>query len=92
MNSSETQSRKTALWNGRPVVVLQEMDGNVYNYHGVVIGPEGMSIDDALFALDTAFHRAKLRGGDEWNYDDVLDEMKAAGFEEVLAAEWWEPR
>jgi hypothetical protein len=27
---------------------------------------------------------------DEWNYDDVIAEMEKAGFEHILAAEWWE--
>lgn len=91
-NDRASQSRKTAVWNGRAVIVLQEMDGDEYHFHGVMLGPEGMETERALLELDVAFVRGKFKGGDDWNYDDVLEEMQAAGFEEVLAVEWWEPQ
>lgn len=91
-NGIKGQSRQVALWNDRPVVVLMEDEHGEQYYHGVMIGPAGMSVRAALKKLDAAYRRAVRKAGDEWNYDDVLAEMKAAGFEEVLAAEWWEHR
>lgn len=89
-NSIQGQSRKVKLWKNRPVIVLQEMDGHEYYFHGVMIGPKGMTLAKALKALDKCYLAAVKADPEEWNYDDVIANMKKAGFEEVLAAEWWE--
>lgn len=95
-NTLRTQSRKAALWNDRPVLVLRERDGRDCRYHGVWIGPAGMTVAHALVKADRAFRKAvrdnrnKEEGGSDWNYDDVFENLKAAGFEEIRAAEWWE--
>jgi hypothetical protein len=88
-NDLKSQSRKVSLWNDRPVVVLQEMEDHDYYYHGVVIGPVGMSIEDALARLDQVASEVMVTS-DDWNYDDFLEAVTAAGFEQILAAEWWE--
>lgn len=88
-NTMDNQPRDVALWNGHPVVVINESDGSDTYFHGVMIGPVGMEYDEALAKLDQAFSDAvKAAGDDDWNYDDVIEGMKAAGFEEVRAAVW----
>jgi hypothetical protein len=89
-NTIASQTRNVAPWDGRAVIVIQETDGDEYRYHGVMVGPPGMLIEDALARLDAAYIDGREKGGEDWNYDDVIAEMRAAGFEEVLAAEWWE--
>lgn len=90
-NSVTNQPRKIALWQDRPVVVLigGDLDDEAC-YHGVMAGPAGMSYEEALARLDAAYLGAVETAGEGWNYDDVLDAMKTAGFEEVLAALWGE--
>lgn len=87
-NTLDKQERTVSLWQGRPVIVLNESDGHTVHFHGVMIGPKGMQYDEALHKLDAAFAAGVKKGGEEWNYDDVLEEMKDAGFTEVLAATW----
>jgi len=87
-NGINKQPRTIALWGGRPVVVINESEGREVHFHGVMIGPTGMDYETALNFLDQAFADAVAKGGEEWNYDDVISEMKDAGFEEVLAAVW----
>lgn len=89
-NTLKTQSRGVALWNDRAVIVLQEKEDDVYYYHGLMIGPKGLSIKRALLKLDACYRAAVRKNGDDWDYDDVFNEMVAAGFEMVQAAEWWE--
>jgi hypothetical protein len=86
----ESQGRNIALWNNRPVVLIQEEEDGEYYFHGLMVGPAGMDYQTALKLLDDAYIEARKSGGDEWNYDDVLAAMKAKGFEEILAAQWWE--
>lgn len=89
-NTVKGQPRKVALWNKRPVVVLLEDDGDTTHYHGVMIGPVGMTYATALKKLDEAYDAGVAAGGEAWNYDDVIKKMKEAGFEEVQAAVWYE--
>jgi hypothetical protein len=73
-NTLKTQSRNVALWHERPVIVLQDFDG--HNYRGVVIGPEGMTIPQALTLLDQIFAKTVEDHPDDWNYDEVIQYEK----------------
>lgn len=89
-NSLSQQTRQVALWNNRPVITLNENDGDAHYFHGVMIGPAGMEYPEAMRKLDAAFNAAVAANPDEWNYDEVIAEMEKVGFESVLAAEWFE--
>ncbi len=89
-NTVKTQPRVIALWNDRPVVVLLEEDGRETHYHGIMVGPTGMDYDQALRLLDIAADRVEAVDPDGYSWDDVIERMKAAGFEEVRAAVWYE--
>lgn len=89
-NTVKTQPRVIALWNDRPVVVLLEEDGRETHYHGVMVGPEGMDYNRALRLLDGAAESAEAADPDSYGWDDIIERMKAAGFEEVRAAVWYE--
>lgn len=47
-NTIKDQGRKVALWNGRPVVVLLEYAKPSTHFHGVMLGPVGMTVAYAL--------------------------------------------
>jgi hypothetical protein len=89
-NTVEGQSRTCLSWNGYPVVVLQERDGRTVHFHGVLVGPRGMGHATALRVIDESFNEVVSACPGEWNYDQLLDKLKARGFEEILASEWWE--
>jgi hypothetical protein len=89
--SNSTEDRfEAGLWGKRPVVLLRERDGRESFVHGIVVGPEGMSVEDALATVDTVFHAVVDADRKEWNYGDVLEALTAAGFEAVRPADWWE--
>ena len=44
---------------------------------------------EALDLIDKAFQFTK-EVGDEWNYDDVIDNLKKAGFNHIEPAIWTE--
>ncbi len=93
-----TSDHKPKLWNGRAVVCMLEKDGRERYFHGVFLAPEGMTHAKALKAIDKAFWRAvdagRARNEDDecedWNYDDVHDEMQKLGFENMGASTWRE--
>jgi hypothetical protein len=87
-NTLKTQARKPKLWNGRAVVTLHEDDGKDQYFHGVLIGPEGMTYQKALAAIDKAFNDARREAPGEWAYDEVIANAKKAGFDEIIAAAW----
>ncbi len=86
-NTLSTQGRTVAPWRGRPVVTLNEHDGRDHYFHGIAIGPEGMSIAEALAAIDAAFVKVY---SEDFTYDEVWEALHATGFECILAAEWRE--
>jgi hypothetical protein len=89
-NTVQTQSHEINFWYNYPVIVLQEMDGNDYHYHGLMIGPHGMPYNEALQLLDAAFMKVVNANPFHWDYDDVFSEMNDLKFGEIQAAEWWE--
>lgn len=84
-NTVVRQDRSINTWNDRPVVILME-DGEYY--HGAVIGPAGMSYASALEIIDGCWSAAVDANIDEWNYDDVIQNLRDAGFEIIDAAVW----
>lgn len=89
-NTLKTSRRECREHDGRAYVVLLENDGRQTYYHGVVVGPPGLTIAAALKKIDAAFRRGKKKGGDEWNYDDVFAAIRAAGLDLIDAATWYE--
>lgn len=75
-----------STWGGRPVVVLR---GELRS-HGVVIGPEGMSVEEAVQRLDECF--TKIRSRYDWSYDDFYHEIEKEGFSLIQACEWREEK
>jgi hypothetical protein len=94
MTNSATNSTddrgEAGVRRNRPVVLLRERDGRESFVHGVVVGPEGMSVEDALATVDTLFRAVVDADREEWNYGDVLDALTAAGFEAIRPTDWWE--
>lgn len=81
---------EAGLWRNRPVVLLREQDGRESFVHGVVVGPEGASVKDALATVDAVFRVVVDADREEWNDGDVLAGLAAAGFEAVRPIDWWE--
>lgn len=90
MSNSTENGCENGLWRKRPVVLLRERDGRESFVHGVVIGPEGTPVKDALATVDAVYRAVVDADRDEWNYGDVLEALTAAGFEAVRPADWWE--
>jgi hypothetical protein len=89
--SNSTEDRcENGRWRNRPLVLLRERDGRESFVHGVVIGPEGMAVEDALATVDAVFRAVVDADREVWHYGDVLDALTAAGFEAVRPADWWE--
>jgi len=65
--------------------VLLDRDGSDVFFHGCVTIPKGK--DDADVAR---IYRAVAEAKEDWNYDDILDALKAEGFKYVPAAQFWE--
>ena len=88
-NSADDRS-VDGLWRNRPVVLLRERDGRESFVHGVVVGPEGASVKDALATVDAVFRAVVDADREEWNYGDVLAALAVAEFEAVRPVDWWE--
>ena len=89
-NNVEDQDRNVALWDGKAVVVLNELYGDTVVFHGLAVGPPGMPYATALAKIDAAFLRICAADQNNWNYDDLYAELRAEGFELVDPAVWWE--
>jgi hypothetical protein len=89
-NADQKQPRKLDLWHGRSVITLNEQFGRERLLQCIVVAPRGMSHIDALQRMDELFREAVEADPEEWTYEDVLQRLVAAGFEEIVAADWWE--
>jgi hypothetical protein len=89
-NTAELQRRSVALWKGRPVIALNELFGRERLFQGLVIGRKGMSYQRALQQIDNVFREVVAADPEAWSYDDVIQRLLAAGFEQIQPAEWWE--
>ena len=91
MTQKHHQCRQVQAFGGRLFIVLEDHgDGEVWP-HGLAIAPKKIkSKEAALKAIDKAFEKAVARVGEEWNYDDVFEELKKAGFDLIDPAYWVE--
>jgi hypothetical protein len=49
-----------------------------------------MSYQRALQQIDDVFREVVAAAPEEWTYEDVIQRLLAAGFEQIQPAEWWE--
>jgi hypothetical protein len=92
-NDLRQQSRSVGLFEGRAYIMLLESVRGRRDpliHHGVVRAPAGMSIEAALQEIDRFYNAAVEKDPDHWCWDDVFTSLQAHGFDEILAATWWE--
>jgi hypothetical protein len=73
---------------GRIIFFAYDQDCDVWS-HGLWLAPEGMSEAEAHALLNDSFRQIVL-SNEEWNYDDVIDAIKAKGFDCIQPAFWLE--
>ncbi len=78
-------------YHGRIYITLQDMDGSDVFPHGIAVAPPSIRTkEQALREIDAAYFRAVDANPEEWNYDDVIQQIKAAGFDHIDCAHWIE--
>lgn len=82
-NARSQHSRRVARWRDRPVVTLNERFGREKVCHGIVLGPPGMTYDDALQRIDKVFRESVEADSEQWTYDDVLESLVNDGFDDA---------
>ena len=71
-------------------IVLQDIDsGDVYN-HGIAVAPVGVKAKEAKERINKAYQKAVDANPEEWNYDDVIQNLKDDGFDHIEAEVWTE--
>ena len=77
--------------NGRLYVHLADVDGKEVYPHGIVVAPATTTTQQAaLQAVDRAYAQAIRSHPEDWNYDDVIRNLEAAGWDYIACAYWVE--
>ena len=76
---------------GRIYVHLADVDGREVYPRGIVVAPATITTEQAaLQAVDRAYSQAVRANPTDWNYDDVIGNLEAAGWEYIACAYWVE--
>lgn len=85
------KAKMQVLFGGRLIATLEDNDGNVFYPHGAVIAPLSMTTEaEVRDAITQAHQKAVDANPEEWNYDDVIDNLEAAGFSHFSPIRWIE--
>ncbi len=79
------------LYQGRVPILVTDWD-DAAHIHFVALAPKGTPYADAMEAVTIAHAAAVEADPEEWNYDDVNDRLRAAGFETFGVHVWDEGR
>ena len=79
------------LHNGRLYVALFDQDGRDVYFHGVVIAPANITEENvAEDTINSAYTKVRYEHPDDWNFGEVIDALKLAGWEHIACATWVE--